>query len=291
MRRWKRRADIATFEDLVREAGRRLRDAGIDEAGANARQLMLHVTAGTPAFFVAQAREPVPQETAEAFLAAVARRAGRVPLQHITGRTPFYGLEILTDPRALVPRPDSECVVSAALALVDRDRPVRFADLGTGSGCLLAALLAQCPQATGIGVEASPEAACLARENIQALGLGGRATIVTQSWGAWTGWHLADLIISNPPYIASDVIAALEPEVRDHDPRSALDAGPDGLSAYREITALAARRMRPGSCLVLETGFDQRQKVTGLLDLAGFTNLSSGQDLGGQDRWVAGRKA
>lgn len=272
------------------EAASRLRRAGVDEALYNARQLMLHVSGRSPAWLVAEGRAPLAEKDRNAFLAAIARRADREPLQHIIGQTGFYGLDILTDRRALIPRPDSECVVSAALDRLPEEQVCLVADLGTGSGCLLAAILSQRPLAGGIGVDASAAACDLALENLQALGLSGRAEIVTMRWTEWQGWSRADLVISNPPYIPSGMLAGLDPEVRDHDPVLALEGGSDGLSAYREITGLAGRLMRPGAWLIMETGFDQRQPVSQLLADSGFDSLAWGRDLAGHDRWVAGRK-
>lgn len=228
---------------------------------------------------------------ATALEAMLARRLAREPLQHILGHTWFYGLEILTDRRALIPRPDSECVVEAALERLPEGRALNLADLGTGTGCLLAALLSQRPMARGVAIEASPEAASLARENFSALGLAARAELFEGSWADWAGWGSVDLVISNPPYIASEVIAGLDPEVRDHDPHAALDGGPDGLAAYRQIIALAAAGLKSGAWLVLESGFDQRAAITGLLASHGFAEIAAGRDLGGNDRWAAGRKA
>jgi release factor glutamine methyltransferase len=279
-----------TYDALIREASRRFAEAGISEPGQNAMLLMLHAFGDTRAALISAGNAPVPKRVEEEFLASVARRVLREPLQHITGTTSFYGLDIRTDARALIPRPDSECVVEAALGRLPKDQPLRVADLGTGTGCLLAALLVQRPLARGEGVEASPAAAELARENIEALRLSDRASIFLGSWTGWQGWATADLIISNPPYIASGVIPSLEAEVRDHDPVSALDGGADGLDAYRQIISLGGAAMKPGAWLVLEIGYDQKAAVSELMAASGFTEAASGADLGGNDRWVAARR-
>lgn len=279
-----------TFDALIAQARSRFREAGISEANQNALMLMLHAFGDTRAALISAGNAPVPKAVEEVYLAAVERRLAREPLQHILGITSFYGLDIRTDARALIPRIDSECVVEAALDRMPKDTPLTVADLGTGSGCLLAALLSQRPLARGEGVEASPAAASLARENLQALRLADRGAVFTGSWAHWQGWEMADLIVSNPPYIASAEIGSLEPEVRAHDPMSALDGGADGLAAYREIAALAAARMKPGAWLVLEIGHDQKAALEGLMAQAGFEAIASGQDLGGNDRWVAARR-
>lgn len=277
-----------TYDELINLAARRFREAGLDRARSEAMMLMIHAFGGSHMALIMSGDAAVPKMVEEAFLSAVERRAAREPAQYIMGETHFYGLDILTDARALIPRSDSECVVTAALDRLPKEAPLWLADLGTGTGCLLAALLTQRPEATGEGVEASREAARLARANLEKHRLTDRSAIFFGSWEDWQGWPKADLIISNPPYIVSDVIEGLEPEVRDHEPLMALDGGEDGLNCYREIIALGAAGMKPGAWLVLEIGYDQKEAVLHLMTLAGFENLASGQDLGSNDRWVAG---
>lgn len=279
-----------TLAAAERRMAQELAAAGIGEAALEARLLLSHITGLSRAMMIAQSDRSLTPDEVQSYRQALARRLLREPLQHILGVTQFYGLDIRTDARALIPRPDSECVVEAALDRLPKDQPLTLADLGTGTGCLLAALLTQRPLARGEGVEASPDAAELARENIEALDLTGRAGIFSGRWSDWHGWTSADLIISNPPYIASGVIPALEAEVREHDPMSALDGGADGLDAYREIIFLAEAAMKPGAWLVLEIGYDQKAAVMDLLAASGFAQAASGADLGGNDRWVAARR-
>ena len=278
-----------TFDELIRAAAKTLTKAGIEEARQNAMMLMLAAFGDTRAALISAGSSPVPKGVQDAFAAALVRRLTREPVQHILGHTSFYGLEILSDARALIPRVDSEIVVERSLALLPSGIPARVADLGTGTGCLLAAILSNRPLAAGTGVEASPAAASLARENFRQLGLEGRASVFEGSWAHWTGWGEADLIVSNPPYIASREIQSLEPEVRRFDPMAALDGGADGLEAYREIIRIAAARMKPGAPLVLEIGHDQRVPVLALLEAAGFAETAHWRDLGGNDRCVMGR--
>ena len=278
-----------TFDELIRAAAKALTEAGIEDARQNANLLMLAAFGDTRAALISAGNAPVPKAVQDAFAAALVRRLTREPVQHILGHTGFYGLEILSDARALVPRADSEIVVERALAYLPPDADVQVADLGTGTGCLLAAILSQRPRATGTGVEASPAAASLARENFRQLGLESRAGVFEGSWTDWTGWGEANLIVSNPPYIASREIDSLEPEVRQFDPMAALDGGADGLHAYREIIRIAATRMKPGAPLVLEIGHDQRIAVLALLEVAGFAETAHWRDLGGNDRCVMGR--
>jgi release factor glutamine methyltransferase len=270
----------------MRGAAARLRAAGIEDAAFEVRLMMDAASGLSRADLIARAGAAVPPEAQARFAAMLDRRVGREPLQHILGRAGFFGLDLAIDRRALIPRPDSECVVEAALRLA-RGRNVRHvADLGTGSGCLLGALLTHLPEAEGTGVEADPAAASLAAENLAALGLAGRARVFGGRWADWTGWEAADLVISNPPYIRSAEIESLEPEVREFDPWAALDGGADGLVAYREIIALAGYRLGAGVPLVLEIGHDQREQVLELLQVAGFTDPGHAGDLGRRDRCV-----
>jgi len=274
-----------TYGDLIAAASGKLRGAGIDHPRREARLLLQLAYGLSAADVIARERDTPPDGEANArFSDYVKRRAKREPLQHIEGRTAFYGLDLICDPRALIPRADSECVVEAALERLPEDASGLVADLGTGSGCLLLALLSQRPNMRGVGVEASPGAAALARENLTHTGLQARGDIIETSWNDWDGWGNADLIISNPPYIETAVIETLAPEVRVHDPAGALDGGVDGLDAYRSILALAAQHMKPGAWLVLEIGHDQGVTVLELAALMGLKGAAVTQDLGGNDR-------
>ena len=277
------------YDALVRDISGRLGVAGIEESGLEARLLVMHVAGLTRTDLIARGTDPVPQEVAEPLERLVSRRLTREPLQHILGWAHFFGLELMCDARALIPRADSEVVVEAALHLLPEDVAVQVADLGTGSGCLLAAILSERPHAIGQGVDASADAAALAAQNMAHLDLESRARIYHQAWADWTGWGQADLVISNPPYIRSADLADLQPEVIGHDPHSALDGGGDGLAAYREIVGLASKRLKPGAWLVFEVGFDQKADVIDLLSGNGFCHCESAQDLGGRDRAVWGQ--
>lgn len=278
-----------TIGKLLCAAQRRLQTAGIDEAKLEARLLVAAALGTDPAGLIACAHDAIGPEASARVEPFIARRAAREPLAHILGETEFHRIRLFSDARALIPRSDSETVVELALEVLPPGRTGHVADLGTGSGCLLLALLAARPDLTGEGVEASAGAIALARENAGQTGLSGRARFVHASWSDWTGWDAADLILSNPPYIRSEEIAGLQPEVRDHEPRAALDGGPDGLAAYREIIALAAAGMRTGAWLVLEIGHDQDEAVSALLQAASFADLLHRRDLGGNSRAIAAR--
>ena len=268
------------------EAAGRLRNVGLDTPQREARHLMSLASGLTTSDLILKGHQAVPESLADMFGRMVARREAREPFQHIAGSASFFGLEFISDARALVPRPDSEAVVEAALRLLP-DRPgLSIADLGTGSGCLLVAMLSGRPDVTGVGIEADPDAASLAAENIARHGLERRASVMVSTWKDWQGWQGVDLIISNPPYIRTDVIATLDPEVRIHDPAAALDGGEDGFDAYREIAGLARTFLKPGAPLVLEIGFDQNRAVREILSAAGHVGVGGGKDLGGNDRVV-----
>ena len=281
---------MATYQECLRTGTQRLRDAGIEEAALEARLMLMAASGLSRTGLISAEVDTVPEGIAARFDEMLRERQARRPLQHILGTTEFFGLEFICDGRALIPRPDSEIVAEAALRFIPEDTDISIADLGTGTGCLLAALLSNRPRAKGVGVEASPQAASLARENLARLGLAQRAPVFDGSWADWPDWHAMDLIISNPPYIASAEIEALAPEVRAHDPMAALDGGDDGLVAYREIISLAGQNMKPGAWLVFEIGYDQKEAVSGLLKAAEFAEIGSSKDLGGHDRAVWGRK-
>lgn len=279
-----------TYADLVRSGAETLRDAGLEDPRRNARQLMLLAARISSAELISVEQDTATLAHCDAFEKFVKDRVLRKPIAHISGSTSFYGLELKSDKRALIPRADSEVLVDLALTLIVEDSDVTIADLGTGTGALLAAILANRPRAHGIAVEVSQDAMDLAAENFEAIGLSSRAKGFLGSWADWEGWPDCDLIVSNPPYICSAVIPGLEPEVRDHDPMQALDGGEDGLDAYREIIVLAKRRMSPGAHLVFEIGFDQKAAVSDLLIEAGFTDLQQRRDYGGNDRAIAATK-
>jgi release factor glutamine methyltransferase len=258
--------------DLAR-ATEILRAAGLEDPRAEARAVL----------------RAVPEAQHEQ---ALAERAAGKPLSRILGRREFWSLEFALNEATLDPRPDSETLVEAVLKeLGERDRPWRLLDLGTGTGSLLLALLSELKAAWGLGVDLAPRAASQARANAAALGLAGRSAFLADDWGASLSGGF-DVVLSNPPYIASDQLPGLAPEVRLHDPAVALDGGSDGLAAYRALLPQARRLLRQGGLLALEIGFDQREAVEALLRPAGFSPLACRSDLGGRPRvWLARRQS
>lgn len=261
----------------------RFRAAGIEEPEADARVLVRHVTGVDPALPGLAAQRPLAADEAETVEALAARRLAREPVARIVGVREFFGLAFALNAACLVPRPDTETVVEAALAVLPADRPLRVLDLGTGPGTILLAILHERPEARGLGIDLSAEALEVARANATALGLAGRADFRQGDWtfgldGAF------DLIISNPPYIPSLDCETLQAEVREHDPRLALDGGPDGLVAYRAILAAAGPLLAPGGHVVLEIGIGQAMDVARLAREAGLSLKGLASDLAGIPR-------
>ena len=263
---------VAPAEGRVRLAAlaERLAAAGIAEPRRELR--LLQIEAGGEASIADWPDSPHP-----GLEALTARRAAREPVSRIVGRREFWSRDFLLTPDVFDPRPDSETVVEAALATVPSFRTVL--DLGTGSGCLLAALLAERPEARGLGIDRSPGACRAARRNLEGL----PAVVAAGDWARAVAGRF-DLVVSNPPYIPSAEIAALMPEVRDHDPRLALDGGADGLGAYRAILGDLPRLLSPGGTAVLELGFGQAEAIAAFAGTAGLRVVDIRADLGGIPR-------
>jgi len=275
-----------TVDQALADATARLRAAGVEAARRDAC-LLLGAALGTGADAVrAQPERPVGGAESAVFAALVARRLRREPVSRILGSREFWSLPFKITPATLDPRPDSETVVAAVLARIgDRSAPLAILDLGTGSGCLLLALLAELPAARGLGVDVCEAALRTARENAVALGLAGRASFVRGAWaaavaGAW------QVIVSNPPYILTDDLRDLAPEVQGYDPHLALDGGADGLEAYRALAPEIARLIAPGGLAALEIGTAQSEDVELLLRAAGLSVLGRDRDLAGRQRCV-----
>ncbi|MEO0881277.1 MAG: peptide chain release factor N(5)-glutamine methyltransferase [Pseudomonadota bacterium] len=279
-----------TYRDLMRQGVGLLKGAGIEQPAREARLLLALAADCSAVDLITRELDPVSETgIAERYVAFLKRRVAREPHAHIVGYRQFYGLSMKCDSRALVPRPESEIAVEQALDLLPQGEGIHVADLGTGSGCLLAAILSERCDVRGLAVEQSRAAAALADENFQRLGLQDRVELVFNPWSTWRSWAHADLVISNPPYIRSEDLGGLDPEVRDHDPTEALDGGKDGLAAYREIISLARTHLRPGTPIVLEIGYDQAKGVASLLERAGFFEITVRRDLSGHDRVLSAR--
>lgn len=279
-----------TVETARRALATRFRQQGIDSAELDARLL----TGGAfgldlTGLIAATTRIVTPDEAAhlENFLQ---RRLAGEPVARILGVKEFWGLTLNLSAATLVPRPDTETVVELALEVCRRQERRRIADIGTGSGAILLALLSELPDATGVGTDISLEALRMARNNAARLGLTQRAAFVACNYTAALSGPF-DLIVSNPPYIRSADIAGLDREVREYDPPRALDGGPDGLAAYRVIAPDAARLLAPGGTLIVEAGYGQSGPIAELMSASGLTpDVPPKADLAGIPRAVAGRR-
>ncbi len=280
--------DDPSIPALLGEGQARLRRAGVESARLDARLLLQHVAGLTHADILAASHDPVAPATGDAYRALIGRRAAGAPVAHLTGRREFWGLLFETGPDALVPRPDTETLVEAALERLAPGAGRRVADLGTGTGCILAAILSERSGAAGLGVDLSPDAARLAARNLARL-TPGRALVARGRWAEPLAVGRFDLVVSNPPYIETGDLAHLSAEVR-RDPALALDGGADGLDAYRALIPSARAALRRDGWLCLEIGRGQDVSVAHLLTASGFADIEMRDDLAGITRVVMGRR-
>jgi release factor glutamine methyltransferase len=273
-----------TIGAAVRDARHRLRSAGADSPGLDARLLVARAVDGDERFLPRE--RTLKGEERERLAALVARRARREPMSHILGEREFWSLPFRVTRDTLTPRPDSECVVEAALAGGPGER---LLDLGTGSGCLLLSLLSEWPGATGLGVDVSVGALIVARENARSLGLGDRASFVAGDWGAAVDDRF-DVIVANPPYIEEGELEALAPEVSAFEPRIALAGGGDGLDAYRSLAPQLPGLLSDEGRACLEVGQGQAVKVGAILEDGSLRVLGVARDLAGIERCVTAVK-
>jgi release factor glutamine methyltransferase len=281
-----------TVAQTRRALTRQFRDAGIGSPELDARVLIGHVLGLDHAGLIAAAAQPVLAADLERVESVARRRLAGEPVARITGTREFWGLPFIVTPDVLVPRPETETVVETALALIGPDRTAgpRVLDMATGSGAILLALLSELPNARGAGTDIDQPALGVARRNAVQLGLEDRAQFIVSNYGSAINGRF-DLVVSNPPYIATSQVATLERDVRDYDPRLALDGGPDGLSAYRAIVADAVRLLAPGGSLVLEIGQGQENDVARLLTSAELVLAGEPRrDLAGIARVLAARR-
>lgn len=276
-----------TLRAVRRNAEDRLRAAGVDTPELDARLLIQHALGLAREDLVLRGGDTVAAVDAARLEAIIARRAAREPVGRILGHRAFWTLDLALSPATLEPRPDTETVVAAALGAVSgRPGPLRILDLGTGTGCILLALLAELPAATGLGIDVAADAVRAAAANAAANGgLEARAAFRTGTWGDGVDERF-DLVVSNPPYIPTGDLAGLQPEVRDHDPRLALDGGADGLDAYRAIASQLPTLLKPGGSAVLEVGRGQARDVAELLTRRGLAVVAVHRDLGRVERCI-----
>lgn len=272
-----------SYGELVEEGKRRLAAAGVEEAAVDAWLLFSYYKKKDRTWYLLNRTKPAAEEEQQDYLALIARRCGRVPLQHITGEQEFMGLPFRVTPDVLIPRQDTEVLVEECLKHLAPGNV--FLDLCTGSGCILVSLLHYGKGTSGTGADLSDAALRVAEENARENGVKARF-VQGDLFAPVEG--VFDLIVSNPPYIATAQIETLSPEVRDHEPRMALDGTADGLFFYRKIVQESPSYLREGGWLCLEIGYDQGAAVRQLMEERGFATVSVIKDLAGLDRVVSG---
>jgi release factor glutamine methyltransferase len=266
-------------------------EAGVENPALDARLLVLAASDLSAADLIREPEQALRADDLRRLATMTKRRIAREPVSRILGEREFWGLPLTISPAALDPRPETETLVEAALTVfaLRRGEPLRILDIGAGSGAVLCALLNELPKAFGFALEISLPAAKVARDNLSRFGFGGRSSVVVGDWLTALKGRF-DIIVSNPPYIASGAIAALSPEVRDYDPVGALDGGFDGLDAYRAIGMALGRLVEPNNgAFFLEVGAGQAESVAAIVAQAGLGALTAHRDLSGCDRVVAGR--
>lgn len=284
-------ADAGTsLRQAVAAIASRLQAAGIERARAEARLLAAQALGVKLETVVGDDARELTGDEMRRLEALAARRVRREPMAQILGQREFFGRNFRVTADVLTPRPDSETLIEAVLARVpDRSAPLQLLELGVGSGCLLLTLLAELPNAKGLGIDISPAALAVTKANANALGLAERCDLIEGDWsGAVAGSY--DIVVGNPPYIPSADISGLDPEVSRYEPRLALDGGADGLTFYRRLTKDIDRLLVSRGLLALEVGVGQAGEVAALLKSAGLQQIECRQDLAGMERCVLGKK-
>ncbi len=274
-----------TAAEAMVAAMARLRAAGVPDPARDARVLLAHAAKVDAARVTLIAPEDIAPEIAERYDNLIALRAVRVPVSQLIGAREFYGRAFEISRDVLDPRPETEALIEVALS----EPFARILDLGTGSGCILVTLLAERPEAEGVGVDLS-EAACLhASANAARHAVADRATVLKSDWFEVVEGRY-DLIVSNPPYLTAEEMLQVQPELRDHEPRLALTDEQDGLSAYRVIAAQAQGYLNARGRVLVETGWQQAATVAAIFEAQGWGEVAILPDLGGQDRVVSAAK-
>jgi release factor glutamine methyltransferase len=277
---------ITVLEVLSKTAGF-LEGRGVESGRLNAELIVGHALGLKRMQLYLQFERVLSEAELASIRELVRRRGQREPLQHVLGEVEFHGLRLKADRRALIPRPETERLVEILIERLGSAPPARVLDLGTGSGAIALALAAAWPGAAVTATDLSAQALEQAGENAQAAGLSGRVSFVLSDWFAALGpGERFDLVVSNPPYLSAAETAAAQPEVRDHEPASALTSGEEGVASLRVILGEAHRRLAPGGLLALETGPTQHPGLLALAASGGYSRTESLRDLAGRDRFV-----
>jgi release factor glutamine methyltransferase len=268
----------------------RLKAAQIDSPVIDSRLLVEAATGASRLEIATDPYRVVSDEQRAVLDGYLDRRERREPVARIIGRKGFWKIMLNVGPGVLIPRADTETILDVVLPAFDEQSRFQMLDLGVGSGAILLAILAERPHATGLGTDISEDAIAVARDNAARLGLEARASFLYGDWTQGMADASFDVVVSNPPYIAREVIEGLEPEVRLHEPMVALNGGEDGLDHYRTLAPEILRVLRPGGLFAVEIGYDQAEAVTALFEAAGAGDVRVVKDLGTRDRVVAGTK-
>lgn len=279
-----------TLLQAWQSAKARLEAVGLTGPVIDARLLVEAAADATRADIVTDPHRALTPEQEATFADYVSRRERREPVSHILGRKGFWKVMLAVNADVLTPRPETEVIVDYVLKQFPEAMAFNILDLGVGSGAIILSILAERPAAKGLATDISDEALAVARENASNLGLAPRLAFARGDWTAGLADESFDVIVSNPPYIASEVIETLEPEVRQYDPRIALDGGQDGLDAYRRLAPEIMRVLKPGGAFAVEIGFDQKDAVEALFKEAGASDVWTIKDLSTHDRVVVGVK-
>jgi release factor glutamine methyltransferase len=282
-------ANNYSIAEALREASRILENNGVPEARRDAGSLLSFVISKDRTFLISHAEDPVDDDFLDQLRELVERRAAGEPLQYITGVQDFYGREFRVTPDVLIPRPETELLVEAALEVSDA---ALICDVGTGSGCIAITLLCERPKARAVALDKSPAALEIAKFNAAKLSVADRARfVVSDCFNALDrSEYQFDLIVSNPPYVSESALAGLQREVRDHEPLVALSPGADGLSVIRRLLTDAPSYLKSNGHLLMEIGFDQGEKVRNLIDESVWSLLEVRPDLQCIPRIVVLRK-
>ncbi len=273
-------------DHLLKAARAILTDA--ETPALDARLLLQHVTGFTHEALIAEPQTVIPDDVSMQFETLVQRRKMHEPISRILGSREFYGRNFQVNPDVLDPRPDTEVLIETALALLPQDKALRLLDLGTGSGIIAITLLAERPMSQGVAVDLSESAIQVARQNANAHKAEDRLHFITASWFDGVSGHF-DAILSNPPYIETEIVPTLEEEVRNFDPHLALDGGNDGLDCYRAIASAALDHLNPAAFVAVEIGAGQETDVAAIFAANDFYAVSQHRDLSGHIRCLVFR--
>lgn len=271
-------------------ARNRLTQGGIDSPVIDARLLLEAAADASRMDIVTDPYRELTAEQVATLDGYVERRLRREPVAHILGRKGFWKVMLSVNNQVLTPRPDTEVIVDLVLKRTTEHQAFNLLDLGVGSGAIILSILAERPAAKGLGIDISSEALAVARENAANLDLNQQVALLRGDWTGGLADENFDIVVSNPPYIATDEIDTLEPEVRDHEPRLALDGGPDGLDPYRILAPEILRVLKPGGLFAVEIGHTQSKDVEALFEAAGGLEVWTIKDLSDRDRVVTGLK-